>query len=74
MQMARNALHGILPTYLSNWTSNLMAPEAYILHDALEGWISGETAQQIRVRAAKAYAKYQKISQRAAENLLVTGW
>ena len=56
------------------WTSNLMAPEAYILHDALEGWIKNEAAGQIRVRAASAYAKYQRISQKSAENLLVTGW
>lgn len=56
------------------WTTNLMAPEAYILHDALEGWIKGESAQQVQVRAASAYAKYQKISQRSAQNLLVTGW
>lgn len=56
------------------WTSNLMAPEAYILHDAIEGWVRNETGQQVRVRAAAAYARYQKISQRAAQNLLVTGW
>ncbi len=56
------------------WTSNLMAPEAYILHDALEGWVINETAPQIRVRAAAAYAKYQKISQKSVQNLLVTGW
>ncbi|HSK70778.1 MAG TPA: hypothetical protein VK892_03715 [Pyrinomonadaceae bacterium] len=56
------------------WTTNLMAPEAYILHDALEGWVKGESEKEIQVRAASAYAKYQKISQRAAENLLVTGW
>ncbi len=56
------------------WTSNLMAPEAYILHDALEGWTRGETSEQVRDRAAAAYAKYQKISLRAARNLLVTGW
>jgi hypothetical protein len=56
------------------WTSNLMAPEAYILHDALEGWINGETAEQVQARAAAAYAKYQKISQKSAEKLLVTGW
>lgn len=56
------------------WTSNLMAPEAYILHDALEGWTRGETDEEVRTRAAAAYAKYQKISQRAARNLLVTGW
>lgn len=56
------------------WTSNLMAPEAYILHDAIEGWIRNETGRQVQVRGAAAYAKYQKISQRAAEGLLVTGW
>lgn len=56
------------------WTSNLMAPEAYILHDALEGWIAGETNEQIQTRAAEAYAKYQKISIKSARNLLVTGW
>ncbi len=56
------------------WTSNLMAPEAYILHDALEGWIRGETDSQIQSRAASAYAKYQKISVKSASNLLVTGW
>lgn len=56
------------------WTSNLMAPEAYILHDALEGWINNETAQQIQIRAAAAYAKYQKIGQKSAQKLLVTGW
>jgi hypothetical protein len=56
------------------WTSNLMAPEAYILHDALEGWTRGEGGEEVRRRAAAAYAKYQKISFNAARNLLVTGW
>jgi hypothetical protein len=56
------------------WTSNLMAPEAYILHDALEGWTKGETDAQISLRAAQAYSKYQKISLKSSQNLLVTGW
>jgi hypothetical protein len=56
------------------WTTNLMAPEAYILHDALEGWTRGESREQIRERAAQAYSKYQKISLKSAQNLLVTGW
>jgi hypothetical protein len=56
------------------WTSNLMAPEAYILHDALEGWTRGEDGEKVRSRAAAAYAKYQKISLKSAQNLLVTGW
>lgn len=56
------------------WTSNLMAPEAYILHDALEGWIRGERAEQVQTRAASAYAKFQRISVKSASRLLVTGW
>lgn len=56
------------------WTSHLMAPEAYILHDALTGYIRNESAEQIRSRAALAYSKYQKCSVKAARNLLVTGW
>lgn len=56
------------------WSSHLMAPEAYILHDALTGYINKESAEQIRSRAALAYSKYQKCSEKAARNLLVTGW
>jgi hypothetical protein len=56
------------------WTSNLMAPEAYILHDALDGWINGETNEQIQLRAASAYSKFQKISVKSAQRLLVTGY
>jgi hypothetical protein len=56
------------------WTTNLMAPEAYTLKAALDGWIAGESDEQIRQRAAEAYSKYQKCSQRAAMRLLVSGW
>jgi hypothetical protein len=56
------------------WTSGLMAPESYTLHDAIHEWINNSTAKQIRMAAAKAYSKYQKCSLRAAQNLLVQGW
>jgi len=56
------------------WTTNLMAPEAYTLHDALAGYINEETNEEIRERAATAYAKYQKCSLNAAKGLLVTDW
>jgi hypothetical protein len=56
------------------WTTGLMAPEAYTLKDALDGWMAGETADQIRERAARAYAKYQKISMNAALRLFSSGW
>ena len=56
------------------WTSGLMAPEAYTLKGAIDGWILNETAQEVRTRAAKAYNQYQRCGLNAARNLLVTGW
>jgi hypothetical protein len=56
------------------WTTGLMAPEAYTLKSALDGWIAGEGNEQIRDRAAGAYDKYQKCGFRAAHRLLVSGW
>jgi hypothetical protein len=56
------------------WTSNLMAPEAYTLHDALREWIANKSPEQIRLAAAEAYSKYQDCSLKAAKNLLVSGW
>ncbi len=56
------------------WTTGLMAPEAYTLEAAIDGWIENETDAQIRLRAAKAYNKYQKHGLEACKNLLVTGW
>jgi hypothetical protein len=56
------------------WTTNLMAPEAYVLKAALEGWLAGEGGEQVRLRAAKAYDKYQNCGLRAAQRLFATGW
>ncbi len=56
------------------WTTNLMAPEAYTLKAAVDGWIAGENGEQIQERAAIAYDKYQKCGLRGARKLLVTGW
>jgi hypothetical protein len=56
------------------WTTGLMCPEAYTLHDALTGYIQNEPAESIRIKAAKAYAKYQRCGEKAARNLLVTGY
>ena len=56
------------------WTTNLMAPEAYILSAAIDGWLKSESDEQIRLRAAKAYASYQRISFRGASGLFATGW
>jgi hypothetical protein len=56
------------------WTTGLMAPEAYTLKSALDGWIAGESKDQIRARAAGAYDRYQKCGFRAAHRLLTSGW
>jgi len=56
------------------WTTNLMAPEAYTLKSALDGWVDGESNEQIRNRAAAAYDRYQKCGLRAAQRLLTTDW
>lgn len=55
------------------WTTGLMCPEAYTLHDALTGYIQNESRQKIRNRAVAAYVKYQKCSVDAASHLLVSG-
>ncbi len=51
------------------WTTGLMAPEAYTLKAALNGWIVNEDNEAIRRRAAEAYDKYQKCGARAALRL-----
>lgn len=50
-------------------TDSNMYPGAFILHDALEGWFCKESLKKIRLRAAKAYAKNQKISTKSALNV-----
>lgn len=56
------------------WTTNLMAPEAYVLSAAIDGWMKKESDEQIRLRAADAYHKYQHCGVRAARGLFASGW
>jgi hypothetical protein len=56
------------------WTTNLMAPEAYILAAAVDGWVKHETDEQIRAQAAAAYNKYQNCGLKSANRLFATGW
>lgn len=56
------------------WTTGLMAPEAYTLKAALDGWIAHEGDEAIRLRAAQAYDKYQKCGVRGALKLFATTW
>ena len=56
------------------WTTGLMAPEAYTLKSAIDGWIAHEPNEQVRERAAAAYDRYQKCGMKGARRLLVGGW
>ena len=56
------------------WTTGLMAPEAYTLKAALDGWIANEDSESVRKRAPQAYDKYQHCGLRAAQHLFATGW
>jgi hypothetical protein len=51
-----------------------MAPEAYVLKPALDGWIANETGERIRSRAAEAYNQYQRCGLKAARGLFASGW
>jgi hypothetical protein len=56
------------------WTTHLMAPEAYVLSAAIDGWMNKESDEEVCVRAAKAYHKYQNCGLKAANRLFATGW
>lgn len=56
------------------WTTGLMAPEAYTLKAAVDGWMQNESEEQIRKRAAAAYAQYQQCSDAAAIRLFSSDW
>ncbi|MFM6982670.1 MAG: hypothetical protein ACKOXF_00960 [Chitinophagaceae bacterium] len=53
------------------WTTGLMCPEAYTVHDAIVAYCKKQSHQIVRNKAAEAYSKYQKCSLKAAMNLLV---
>ncbi len=46
-----------------------MAPEAYTLDAIIRSWAAGDSPAATRLKAAQAYAKYQKCSTAAAEKL-----
>jgi len=56
------------------WTTGLMAPEAYTLEAALNGWFAGEGSESIRMSAARAYDHYQRCGEQAARNLFASTW
>jgi hypothetical protein len=53
-------------------TTGLMAPEAYVLASAVEGWIAGQSYDEIREMTAATYNAYQKCGLKAARRLFST--
>jgi hypothetical protein len=56
------------------WTTHLMAPEAYTLKAAIDGWLAKETGKEVAERAAQTYNNYQKCGIKGARNLFTTGF
>jgi hypothetical protein len=56
------------------WTTHLMAPEAYTLKAAIDGWILNESGDAIDERAAQMYHRYQKCGIKGARGLFTTGF
>lgn len=56
------------------WTTHFMAPEAYTLKAAVDGWLNSEKLSQIKENAAQAYHKYQKCGIKGARNLFTYGF
>lgn len=55
-------------------TSNLMAPEAYVVSGLVDAWAAGLPDANIRQAAGQAYHNYQKCGLRGATNLFYAGW
>ncbi|MEO0129992.1 MAG: hypothetical protein ABIL02_07120, partial [candidate division WOR-3 bacterium] len=75
--LSKNSFYNILDSlggYPLLWTTNLLAPEAYTLKSAIDGWVELESGEEIKSRAAKEYNRYQKCGLNAARKLFATGW
>ncbi|MCX7995520.1 MAG: C40 family peptidase [candidate division WOR-3 bacterium] len=74
--LSKNTFYDILDSlggYPLLWTTGLLAPEAYTLKSAIDGWIALESGDDIKIRAAKAYNRFQKCGLNAAKRLFETG-
>jgi len=59
------------PTSSLLTTRSFMAPEAYSLEAAISSWFENSDKEKVATDAAKAYAKYQKISEKSARTVFV---
>ena len=56
------------------WTTHLMAPEAYTLDAAIDGWVLSESGTLIKERAAQSYNTYQKCGLSGSRKLFTSGF
>ncbi len=61
--LERSGAQGLVTTY------DFMAPETYVVEGIVESWRRGGSADQVRIRAAQAYARYQKIPEKSARRM-----
>ena len=62
-----------IKTYLL-MTTNLLAPEAYVIGNCIDAWAKLQDGAQIRLSTAKGYNQYQKCGINGAKRLFQTGW
>ena len=55
-------------------TTNLLAPEAYVMDALITSWAKDQKGETIRTSVAQAYNKYQKCGLRGAKALFKSGW
>lgn len=55
-------------------TTNLLAPEAYVLESVVDNWAKLEDGQAFKTGAGKAYHRFQNCGVKGATRLFKTGW
>jgi len=55
-------------------TTNLMAPEAYVMEAVINNWAMEKDGETIRKKAGDAYHQYQKCGVKGARRLFYSGW
>jgi hypothetical protein len=55
-------------------TTDLMAPEAYVCHAAIDGWLKNKSPNEIKKMCGVAYDKYQNCGLYGATSLFTFGW
>lgn len=55
-------------------TTNLLAPEAYVIRNVIDAWAQLKSGAEVRAAAGRAYNQYQKCGLKGATRLFHSGW